>query len=166
MLTTGAITTGVNGGEGLPATTAIAVPGRLVQQAVTGQTGNPVTETLETTTPTVTSVAVSREGDSADLSKAYAVTVTNTTYNYYDNFGNLLSSASYPNLYNGTAVVTAAAQPAVPGVVGATPVNTYVTTIPAPSQVLYCNPGNPATGEYDGQKNCPAMIPEAVLGRN
>ena len=56
-------------------------------------------------------------------------------------------------------MVTAAAS-------GTTPINSYVTTIPAPSEVTYCNPGNPATGIFDGQKNCPAMTPVLVLGRN
>jgi hypothetical protein len=32
--------------------------------------------------------------------------------------------------------------------------------------VSYCNAGNPAAGQYDGQKNCPAMIPVLVLGRS
>jgi hypothetical protein len=32
--------------------------------------------------------------------------------------------------------------------------------------VTYCDPGNPATGEYDGQKYCPAMTPVMVLGRS
>ena len=66
---------------------------------------------------------------------------------------------SCPNLYAGTSVVTAAAS-------GTTPINSYVTTIPAPSVVTYCSPGNPATGEFDGQKNCPAMTPVLVLGRS
>jgi YVTN family beta-propeller protein len=114
---------------------------------------------LEVTTPVVSQVAVSRGGNTADLSKAYANTTTTTTYFYYDANGNLLSSATYPNLYNGTAVVTAASN-------GATPINTYVTTILSPSVVTYCVTGNPATGEYDGQKNCPAMVPNVVLGRS
>ena len=41
-----------------------------------------------------------------------------------------------------------------------------IVTIPAPTVVSYCDPGNPATGEYDGQKNCPAMAPVLVLGRS
>jgi hypothetical protein len=110
---------------------------------------------LETTTPTVNYVAVSRGGSSVDLSKVYATTTTTTTYNYYDANGNLTSSATYSNLYSGTAVVTAAAN-------GSTPVNTYVTTIPAPAQVTYCSPGE----GYDGQKTCPAQTPVMVLGRS
>jgi len=185
---------------------------------------------VELTTPTVTSIAVSREGSStgatggsADLSKVYATTSTNTIYYCYDYQANPTdcvpppgqvsngevwtsgnpattfvsvtesgttlpapappappapqgpafipagsgctplidnpTAISCPNLYAGTAVVTAAAS-------GSTPINSYVTTIPAPAQVTYCNPGNPATGVFDGQKNCPAMNPVLVLGRN
>jgi DNA-binding beta-propeller fold protein YncE len=139
----------------IPATTSITVG---VHRTVT-QTVGSVVETLETTTPKVSEVAVSRQGNSADLSKMYAATTTTTTYNYYDTSGILTSSATYANLYNGTAVTTAAANESVP-------INTYVTTIAAPSVVTYCDPGNPATGEYDGQKNCPAMIPVMVLGRS
>jgi hypothetical protein len=159
-LATGAITTN--------ATTAIAVG---VHRSIT-QTINGQNVLLETTTPTVNNVAVSRGGTSADLSKAYATTTTATTYYYYDANGNPTSAptappgctdsgntTNCPNLYNGTAVVTAAAN-------GSTPINTYVTTILAPSQVTYCSPGNPATGEYDGQKNCPATTPVMVLGRS
>jgi hypothetical protein len=69
------------------------------------------------------------------------------------------NSMTCPNLYAGTAVVTAAAS-------GTTPINSYVTTIPAPAVVTYCNPGSPTTGQFDGQKNCPAMTPVMVLGRN
>ena len=39
---------------------------------------------MEVTTPTVTNVAVSRGGNSSDLSKAYATTTTNTIYFCYD----------------------------------------------------------------------------------
>ncbi|MGC2210212.1 MAG: hypothetical protein WA532_08860 [Candidatus Korobacteraceae bacterium] len=187
----------------------------------------PVQVPVELTTPTVTSVAVSREGSntgstgySADLSKVYATTTTNTIYYCYNyqaqpvdctdpngevwTNGQALTNAegvvdgiltttyvtvtggvasvpqgpafipagsgctqladnpmaiSCPNLYAGTSVVTAAAS-------GTTPINSYVTTIPAPSVVTYCSPGNPATGEFDGQKNCPAMTPVLVLGRS
>ena len=66
---------------------------------------------------------------------------------------------SCPNLYNGTAVVYAAA-------VGTTPVNTYVTTIPTPAVVTYCDPLVLANGSYDGPKNCPVMTPVGLLGRN
>jgi hypothetical protein len=72
------------------------------------------------------------------------------------------NATTFPNLYNGTTVVTAEAGAEDPN----TPVNYPVTTLPAPSVVTYCFPGNPATGEYDGQKNCPAMTPAQVLGRN
>jgi DNA-binding beta-propeller fold protein YncE len=167
---------------------------------------------VETTTPTVSSVAVSRQGDSADLSKVYATTTTNTTYYCYDQnlaptdcansdpwsdgtpiaalppaspflasgctdlglisigTGAGLFGMSCPNLYNGVAVVSAAGIGAVTEgntvIVPAVPVNSYITTIPAPNVVTYCNPGNPETGEYDGQKNCPSMIPVTVLGRS
>jgi len=127
----------------------------------------------ETTTPTVSYVAVSRGGTSADLSKAYAATTTTTTYSYFDANGNATTSrpASDPtpawctdsgnttscaNLYNGTAVVSAAA-------IGSLPINTYVTTVLAPSQVTYCTL---VTGLADGQKNCPVMTPLLVLGRS
>ncbi len=146
-LSTGALT--------LNATTSITVG---VHRSIT-QTINGMNLVVETTTPVVNFIAVSRGGSSSDLSKAYATTTTTTTYNYYDGSGNLTGSATYPNLYNGTAVVTAAAN-------DSTPINNYVTTIPAPAVVTYCNPGNPATGEYDGQKNCPAQIPVMVLGRS
>jgi YVTN family beta-propeller protein len=169
------------------ATTAITVGvHRDISQTLFDHTMNPPVAHpnmhVETTTPTVSFVAVSRGGNSADLSKAYVTTTTNTTYNCYDanvnptdcgntnpadgnpylaagctNLGNTLMSC--PNLYNGTAVVYAAAN-------GTTPINTYVTTVPAPAVVTYCDPGNPATGEYDGQKNCPAMTPVLILGRS
>jgi len=170
----------------------------------TGKVLGPFTGTVpvQVTTPTVTSVAVSRGGNSADLAKVYATTTTSTTYYCYDYQvkatdcsdpngdpwanGNTVTASgttstpppspfpflatgctsvagqnamTCPNLYNGTAVVTAAS-------IGATPVNTYVTTIPAPAVVTYCDPGNPETGEFDGQKNCPAMIPAMLLGRS
>jgi YVTN family beta-propeller protein len=171
---------------------------------------------VETTTTTVNSIAVSRQGISAtstggssDLSKLYATTTTNTTYYCYDenvtptdcansdpwvngtpitflpsatpflvagctdngfNASTGLYSMSCPNLYNGTAVVAAAEIGAVTEgntvIDPAIPVNTYIKTIPAPSVVIGCSPGNPATGEYDGQKNCPAMAPVMVLGRS
>jgi DNA-binding beta-propeller fold protein YncE len=124
---------------------------------------------VEQTSPMVNYVAVSR-----DNTKAYATTTTATTYFYYDASGNPTNSVPTPvpagcttstntisciNLYNGTAVVTAVGN-------GPTPINTYVTTVPAPSVVTYCDPGNPETGEYDGQKLCPAMVPVQVLGRS
>jgi len=140
---------------------------RSITQAFNDTQGVSHTVLVETTTPVVSYVAVSRGGSSADvadLSKAYAATTTNTTYNYYDANVNLTSSASYPNLYNGTAVVYAA-DTAV-GTDQTIPINTYVTTIPAPNVVTYCDAGNPATGEYDGQKNCPLMVPSLILGRS
>jgi YVTN family beta-propeller protein len=242
----GTITLGVNpcpGGltcSGIPATTSITVGvhrnGGTVDAPLTWSlmdtvinqttsattTYGPFTVPVELTTPTVTSVAVSREGSntgstgySADLSKVYATTSTNTIYYCYNyqavavdcsdpngevwTNGQALTNAegvidgiqattfvtsaapvpqgpaflaagctqlatnptamSCPNLYAGTSVVAAAAS-------GTTPINSYVTTIPAPSVVTYCSPGNPATGEFDGQKNCPAMTPVLVLGRS
>ena len=133
----------------------------------------------ENTTPTVNYVAVSRGGNNADLSKAYATTTTTTTYSYYDVNGkatnNRPSSDATPewctdsgnttvctNLYNGTAVVTAAASAEVNGATPV-PINTYVVTIPAPSQQTYCTP---LTGVSDAQKACPLMVPQMVLGRN
>jgi hypothetical protein len=175
----GAVTPGVNACPPapatctvFPATTTITVG---VHRSVT-QTVNNIKETLETTTPTVNSIAVSRQGTSADLSKVYATTTTTTTFNYFDANGNPTSvpalpswcttvlcpsvgnATTFPDLYNGTAVVTAAA-----GAETNTPINRYVLTIPAPSVVTYCNP---PTGEFDGQKNCPAMEPVMVLGRS
>jgi len=146
------------------ATTPITIPGRLVTRTVTNQLGNPVVETLETTTRTVTSVAVSRQGSSSQLSKLYATTVTSTTYNYYDQFGALQSSATDPNLFNGTAIISAAdISGGAPGL--NTPINTVITILAAPSQVATCDPGNPAAA-YDIQKNCPAMLPVLALGRS
>ncbi len=157
-LATGALT--------LNATTAITVG---VHRSIT-QTINGSNVVLETTTPAVNYVAVSRGGNSAELSKAYATTTTTTIYNYFDANGNPTSSApalvpgcmiagansiSCPNLYNGTAVVAAAAN-------GSTPVNSSITTILAPSQVTYCI----TAGEFDAQKNCPAQTPVMVLGRS
>jgi hypothetical protein len=156
---------------------------RNVTKALTDAAGNAHTVTVETTVPTVSYVAVSRGGNSSALSKVYAATTTNTTYYYYDANVNPASGApnlvagctvpaanpnsiTCPNLYNGTAVVTAAGN-------GTTPINTFVTTILSPwvgtfagPVVAYCDTGNPETGEYDGQKNCPAMIPVMVLGRS
>jgi hypothetical protein len=156
---------------------------RNVTQALTDTAGKVHAVTVEATVPTVSYVAVSRGGNSSDLSKVYAATTTSTTYFYYDANVNPTSGApnlvtgctvpaanpnsiTCPNLYNGTAVVTAAGS-------GATPINTFVTTILSPwvgtfpgPVVAYCDAGNPETGEYDGQKNCPAMIPVMVLGRS
>jgi hypothetical protein len=128
----------------------------------------------ETTTPTVNYVAVSRGVNTSNTYKAYAATTTSTTYNYFDASGNptplatasiaagcsavttSTNSMSCPNLYNGTSIVTAVGD-------GTTPINTYVTTIPAPSVVTYCDPN---TGQPDGQKNCPTMVPAMILGRS
>ena len=196
------VTVGVhNGTVQSPVTASLSYT---YKDTTTGVVLGPFTGTVpvEVTTPTVTSVAVSRGGNSADLAKVYATTTTSTTYYCYDYqvkatdcsdpngdpwaSGSTVTASgttptpspspfpflaagctavagqnamSCPNLYNGTSVVTAAA-------IGATPVNTYVTTIPAPAVVTYCDPGNPETGEFDGQKNCPAMIPSMVLGRS
>jgi hypothetical protein len=190
LATGGAITSG--------ATTAITldvlaggISRRNVTQTLTDTAGNPHTVTVESTVPTVNSIAVSRGGNSADLSKVYAATTTSTTYFCYDgnvnptDCGNAdpwdgtssfivsgctdlagQNAMSCSNLYNGAAVVTAAGS-------GSTPINTFVTTILSPwvgtyagQVVSYCNAGNPAAGQYDGQKNCPAMIPVLVLGRS
>jgi hypothetical protein len=203
----GTVTPGVNATSGIAATTPITVDlvvGEVnlgsVTQSLVATNGVSHSVLVAATTPMVNSVAVSREGDSADLSKVYATTTTNTIYYCYDanvnptncanadpwdgtgsflvggcldptvctnlgpvpdpgNPSNTLFAMTFPNLYNGTAVVTAAA-------IGTTPINRYVTTILAPTVVTYCNSGNPGTGEYDGQKNCPAMTPVLVLGRN
>ncbi len=142
------------------ATTTITVGvHRSIMQAFNDTKGVSHSVLVETTTPVVSYVAVSRQGDSAYLSKAYAATTTTTTYNYYDADVNLTTSATYPNLYNGVAVVTAVGN-------GSVPINTYVTTVPSPSVVTYCDSGNPQTGIYDGQKSCPVMVPVLILGRS
>ncbi|PSH05421.1 MAG: hypothetical protein CXZ00_01645 [Acidobacteria bacterium] len=130
----------------------------------------------EVTTPAVNYVAVSRGVDTANTYKAYATTTTNTVYTYFDASGTTPvdpasipewsapstctlvapNGLSCPNLYNGTSILTAAAD-------GTTPINTYITTLPAPSVVTYCDPN---TGKPDGQKTCPAMVPVTILGRS
>jgi hypothetical protein len=157
------------------ASTAITVGvHRSISQAINDTTGAPHSVLVETTTPTVSYVAVSR-GTSADLSKAYAATTTNTTYYYYDAnvnptttlpsptpatcTDNGANQVSCPNLYNGTAVVYAVGN-------GTVPINTYVTTIPAPDVVTYCDANNLTPGQYDGAKNCPLMVPQLILGRS
>ena len=159
--------------------------------------GSPVSANVqvETTTPTVTSVAVSRQGNSSQLSKAYASTTTTTTFFCYDQNVQPTDCAnsnpwvngtpitalpspvpflvagctnqpaehtmSCPNLYNATTIVAAAdISGGAPGLNH--PVNTVIRTLLAPSVVTYCTP----TVAYDGQKNCPAMIPVMVLGRS
>jgi len=149
-------------------------------------TGNPTSYTYymsEATTPAVTYVAVSRQGNSSstgnssDLAKAYALTTTSTTYTYYsDSLGKdpidptsiqtwaLPSECSAvapngvvcPNLYSGTSVVAAASS-------GTTLINTYITTVPAPAKVTYCNP---TTTLPDAKSACPLMTPTMVLGRS
>ncbi len=165
-LATNAITPGVNSCPTLPcsvvpATTAVTVGvHRSVNASYKDTGGTSHSVLVETTTPKVTWVAVSRGGDTSYLSKAYAATTTSTTYYYYDANVHPTTNATYPNLYNGTTVVTAAAS-------GTTPINTYITTIMTPSDVTYCDPGNPVvSGVYDGQKGCPSMVPVTVLGRN
>ncbi len=135
------------------ATTPVTVG---IHRSITGSI-NGANVVLETTTPTVNYVAVSRGGDSSQLSKAYATTTTSTTYYYYNADGTPAAtpSAVYPNQYNGIDVVTAAA-------IGSTPINTVIETVLAPFQVTYCTP---AAG-YDGQKICPAQTPVMVLGRS
>ena len=155
------------------ATTTITVGiHRSLSSTMTDNSGT-VFHISETTTPTVNYVAVSRGGNSTDLSKAYASTITNTVYAYTDVNGNSTTSrpASDPtpawctdsgntttcaDLYNGTSVVAAATD-------GSLPINSYVTTILAPSQVTYCTF---ATGLVDGQKACPLMTTQMVLGRS
>jgi hypothetical protein len=132
-------------------------------------------------------------GDSADLAKAYAITTTNTIYSYFAADGKtavdpttietginsngtpgatwalpgwctqsagtdptVLNVVSCPNLYSGTAVVAGASN-------GTTLVNTYISTVPAPAQVTYCNP---ETTLPDGPKACPLMTPTVLLGRS
>jgi hypothetical protein len=159
-----------------------------VSQTIADKGGNLHTVLVEQTTPLVSYVAVSRGGSSAGQSKAYATHTTSTTYYCYDENVNPtactnpdpldqtgsflvpgcsdnginsagLYSMTCGGLFNGTAVVAAAAN-------GTTPINTFVNTVLAPAKVTDCPTGNPATGEYDGQKNCPAMTPVLVLGRS
>ena len=51
-----------------------------------------------------------------------------------------------------------------------TPINTNVTTIPAPWEGTFVGPEvnscTPLTDGYDAQKYCPSMVPVAVLGRS
>jgi hypothetical protein len=147
----------------------------------------------ESTIPTVSYVAVSRQGNSSstgnssDLAKAYALTTTSTTYTYFQADGTTAldpttikqgpdvngyayewslpsgctqtsgsNSVSCPNLYSGTSVVAAASS-------GTTLINTFITNIPAPTQVTYCNP---TTTLPDAQSACPLMTPTMVLGRS
>ncbi len=71
-----------------------------------------------------------------------------------------------PNLYNGTAVVTAASNGSdADQYVCDDDLSPWVGTFAGPV-VTYCFAGNPETGDYDGQKNCPAMVPVLVLGRS
>jgi len=142
----------------------------------------------ETTTPVVNFVAVSRQGtgtdDTPDLSKVYASTTTSTTYTYFASDGTTpvdpttflpddptsfqwtrptgcsqtpgTNVVTCPNLYSGITVLTGAAN-------GSTPINTNLTTIPAPFQVTYCTPG---TAYPDAAAGCPLTKPTYVLGRN
>jgi hypothetical protein len=231
VLATGAVTPGVNAAGGFGATTSITVgvhrsiSATLSYTYTDTTTGNVATYTttppvlLENTVPTVTNVAVSRGGNSADLSKAYATTTTSTTYYCYDYQGNStdcsnddawvsgntvaaagttatpapsgvsflvgtctdlglfavnsstsLYAMSCPNLYNGTAVVTAASGLSDPLSNTYIPINTNVTTIVAPWEGTFVGPVvntcTPMTDGYDQQKYCPAMVPVMVLGRS
>ncbi|MGA3126419.1 MAG: hypothetical protein ABSD13_06860 [Candidatus Korobacteraceae bacterium] len=231
VLATGAVTPGVNAASGFGATTSITVgvhrsiSATLSYTYTDTTTGNVATYTppppvlLENTVPTVTNVAVSRGGNSADLSKAYATTTTSTTYYCYDYQGNStdcsnddawvsgntvsttgstatpapsgvsflvgtctdlglvavnsstsLYAMSCPNLYNGTAVVTAASGLSDPLSSSYVPINTNVTTIVAPWEGTFTGPVvstcTPMTDGYDQQKYCPAMVPVVVLGRS
>jgi hypothetical protein len=191
------------GGVTTNATTPITVGTHRTFSATLTNNINPApisaTVPVETTTPSVTSVAVSRQGNSSQLSKAYATTQTTTKYFCYDE--NVLptdcansnpwvngtpittlpapvpflvagctnlagqNAMSCPNLYNGTTIVAAADING--GASGLNhPINTVITTLPAPLAVATCDAGNPATGAYDLQKNCPAMVPALALGRN
>lgn len=177
-LVNGGVTPGVIATTGIPATTSITVG---VHRAIaeSGQSCDPSTGAgcLEVTTPAVSNIAVSRGGNSPDLSKAYAATTTTTYYYYYDGNGNQTTpSGAVPavtatpawcsqlssgavrclNLYNGTAIVAAANN-------GSIPVNSYITTVPAPAAVTYCQP---TSSNFDSQKDCPAMVPTMVLGRS
>jgi hypothetical protein len=223
VLATGAVTP-----SGFGATTSITVgvhrsiSATLSYTYTDTTTNNVATYTkpvlLENTVPTVTNVAVSRGGDSADLSKAYATTTTSTTYYCYDYQGNStdcsnddawvsgntvaatgttatpaptgvsflvgtctdlglvtvgsqsLYAMSCPNLYNGTAVVTAASGLSDPLSNTYIPINTNVTTIVAPWEGTFVGPVvttcTPPTDGYDQQKYCPSMVPVVVLGRS
>ena len=207
LLYNGVVTPGVNAAPGgFTATTTIPVEivvagvnHASVTQTLTGTSGAK-TVLVEATTPTVNSIAVSRQGSltgstgySPDLSKVYATTTTNTIYYCYDhanvnptdcsnadqwdipNTSSFLvagctdlpgqNAMSCPNLYNGTAVVTAAdGAEGVP----CTDINCYVLTIAAPAENGSAEDGSciPETSGYDAQKYCPAMAPVQVLGRN
>ena len=79
------------------------------------------------------------------------------------------STMSCPHLYDGVAVITAAEGQSYTNN-GTTyppqPVNSYVTTLPTPKLVTYCDPSSLNNGSYDAQKNCPVATPSAILGRN
>jgi hypothetical protein len=165
-LSTSPVTTG--------ATTSITVGvHRSISQSLTDTAGVAHIVPVETTTPTVTFVVVSRGGSSSDTNKAYAATTTETTYSYYDANVNPAPPPSIapgctlttdghgqtcPSLYSGTTVVTAIGD-------ATTPLNTVITTIASPSVVVHCDPGIPLLPtDYDLQKACPAMQPTLVLG--
>jgi hypothetical protein len=79
------------------------------------------------------------------------------------------STMSCPNLYNGTAVITAAEgqSTTVDGQTNApVPINTYIGTIASPFMVTYCDGANMANGSFDAAKNCPVTIPVSIIGRN
>jgi hypothetical protein len=79
------------------------------------------------------------------------------------------NAMSCANLYSGAAVVTAASQGLVTGggvKTPGSPVNTYVSTIPSPAATTYCDAAEQGNGSFDAQKNCPLMVPVAILGRN
>ncbi len=166
----GAVTTGATStiNIGLPATASFTKSSMTDTNSVTFYVD-------ETTTPVVTYVAVSRSGSSADQSKLYAAYTTNTTYSYYLDAAGTHPTNSRPasdptpswctdnghtttcaNLYSGVGVVAAAAN-------GTTTVNSFITNILSPAQVTYCSY---PTGEVDGQKNCPLMTPQIILGRS
>jgi len=179
------ITVGVHRSTGLLPVPYVVTPPCTTPTTGCG-TGTPTSYTYymsETTTPTVMYVAVSRQGNSSstgnssDLAKAYALTTTSTTYTYFsDSLGkNAIDPTSIqtwtmpaecsavapngvvcPNLYSGTSVVAAASS-------GTTLINTFITNIPAPTQVTYCNP---TTTLPDAQSACPLMTPTMVLGRS
>lgn len=172
-LTRNAITTGAEASSSsvANAVTTITNVGNHHSQteSMDDDNGTAHTVTLETTTPVVTYVAVSRTGDSTALSKAYASTVTSTVY--YDctsstSTVNCVARTPIANLYNGTAVISAASisvKDPLSNSTTTTPANTYITTIDAPDVVTYCTP---TSTDFDAQKECPKMIPTLIIGRS
>jgi YVTN family beta-propeller protein len=139
---------------------------RGVSLALPDQAGNLHTVPVEQTAPIVNFVAVSRQGNSSDLSKVYATTTTNTTYLCYAKGATDVSltpctnadpwsgTSSFLTNAAGAAVCTSGTDPntmSCPGLFngtavvtaasnGTTPINTFVTTILSPWVGTFAGP--------------------------